>query len=163
MRTSTTDQKRPLGDLRAANRQDSIDAPAMVWRRHRRELKKIFFSPPSKCPIDLIGPLANGRILIRLHGASFAEDRPVARRRAAARPRVIGGNASPRSPAFFQRTFPVFKSFSKVYYARIVKSPLISALLGCDLRTAPGVLYVRNGPASHLRRNLRVIYACIYL
>ena len=48
--------------------------------------------------------------------------------RAAARPRVIGGNASPRSPAFFQRTFPVFKSFSKVYYARIVKSPLISAL-----------------------------------
>ena len=53
---------------------------------------------------------------------------PVARRRAAARPRVIGGSASPRSPEFFQKTSPVFKSFSKVYYARIVKSPLIPAL-----------------------------------
>ena len=67
-------------------------------------------------------------MLIRLHDASFAEDRPVARRRAAARPRVIGGSASPRSPEFFQKTSPVFKSFSKVYYAGIVKSPLISAL-----------------------------------
>ena len=54
---------------------------------------------------------------------------PVARRRAAARPRVIGGSASPRSPEFFQKTSPVFKSFSKIYYARIVKSPLIPALV----------------------------------
>ena len=53
----------------------------------------------------------------------------MARRRAAARPRVIGGSASPRSPEFFQKTSPVFKSFSKVYYARIVKSPLIPALV----------------------------------
>ena len=68
---------------------------------------------------------------------------------------------APGALRFFQKTFPVFKSFSKVYYARIVKSPLISALLGCDLRTAParGVLYVRNGPASftpQFTRNLRV-------
>ena len=49
-------------------------------------------------------------------------------RRTAARSRVIRGSASPRSPEFFQKTSPVFKSFSKVYYARIVKSHLISAL-----------------------------------
>ena len=30
LRTSTTDQKRPPGDLRAANRQDSIDAAVMA-------------------------------------------------------------------------------------------------------------------------------------
>ena len=29
------------------------------WRRQCRELKKIFFSPPSTCPIDLFGSLAN--------------------------------------------------------------------------------------------------------
>ena len=57
-------------------------------------------------------------------------DRPVARRRAAARLRIIGGSAKPPEPGFFQKTSPVFKSFSKVYYARIVKSPLISALGG---------------------------------
>ena len=36
------------------------------WDRQFRELKKLFFSPPSKCPIDLFGPLANGRPLKRL-------------------------------------------------------------------------------------------------
>ena len=69
---------------------------------------------PSNAPIDLEEP---GGPRPRIH-----------RRRAAARPRVIGGSASPWSPEFFQKTSPVFKSFSKVYYARIVKSPLISAL-----------------------------------
>ena len=59
----------------------------------------------------------------------------MARRRAAARPRVIGGSASPRSPEFFQKTIPVFKSFSKVYYARIVKSPVISALRSTTRRS----------------------------
>ena len=29
------------------------------WRRQYRELKKLFFSPPRKCPIDLFGPVAN--------------------------------------------------------------------------------------------------------
>ena len=59
------------------------------------------------------------------------------------RPRVIGGSASPRSPEFFQKTSPVFKSFSKVYYARIVKSPLIPALQN----TSPSVLDVKKtGP-----------------
>ena len=53
----------------------------------------------------------------------------MARRRTAARSRVIRGSASPRSPGFFQKTSPVFKSFSKIYYARIVKSPLIPALV----------------------------------
>ena len=31
-----------------------------------RELKKLFFSAPSKRPIDLFGPVANGTILKRL-------------------------------------------------------------------------------------------------
>ena len=35
--------------------------------RQYRELKKLFFSAPSMCPIDLFGPLANGTILNRLH------------------------------------------------------------------------------------------------
>ena len=43
------------------------------WRRHCRELKKLYFRPPSKCPIDLFGPLANGTILKRLRRVpSFA-------------------------------------------------------------------------------------------
>ena len=42
------------------------------WRRQYRDIKKLFFSPPSKCPIDLFGPVANGRILKRLHVASFS-------------------------------------------------------------------------------------------
>jgi len=40
------------------------------WRRQYRELKKLFFSAPSKCPIDRFGPVANGTILKRLHVAS---------------------------------------------------------------------------------------------
>ena len=36
------------------------------WRRQYRELKKIFFSPPSMCPIDLFGPVANRTVLKRL-------------------------------------------------------------------------------------------------
>ena len=39
-----------------------------------------------------------------------------------------GGEAQPREPWSFQKTSSVFKSFSKAHYARIVKSPLISAL-----------------------------------
>jgi hypothetical protein len=39
------------------------------WLRQYRELKKLFFLPPSKRPIDLFGPLANRTILKRLHGA----------------------------------------------------------------------------------------------
>ena len=37
----------------------------------------------------------------------------MARRRAAARPRVIGGNASPRSPAFFSKNLPGFQKLFK--------------------------------------------------
>ena len=36
------------------------------WRRHYRELKKLIFSAPSKCPTDLFRPLANGMILKQL-------------------------------------------------------------------------------------------------
>ena len=38
--------------------------------RQYRELKKLIFLAPSKCPIDLFGPLAHGRILKRLHARS---------------------------------------------------------------------------------------------
>ena len=39
------------------------------WRRQYRDLKKLLFLAPSKCPIDLFGPVANGRMLKRLHAA----------------------------------------------------------------------------------------------
>jgi hypothetical protein len=46
LRTSTTDQKRPLGDLRAAaNRQDSIDAAVMAGPSISRIKEIIFFAP----------------------------------------------------------------------------------------------------------------------
>ena len=43
--TSTTDQKRPPGDLRTTNRQDSTDAPAMVASSISRIKRNIFFGP----------------------------------------------------------------------------------------------------------------------
>ena len=67
LRTSTTYPKRTPGDLRAANRQDSIGAAVMAGPSISR-IKKKFFSPPSKCPIDLFGPVSNRTILRRLHG-----------------------------------------------------------------------------------------------
>ena len=42
--TSTTDQKRPPGDLRAANRQDSIDAAVMAGPSTSQIKKIIFFA-----------------------------------------------------------------------------------------------------------------------
>ena len=68
LRATTADPKRPQGDLRATNRQDSTGAAAMAGPSISR-IKKIIFSPPSKCPIDLFGPLANGTILKRLRDA----------------------------------------------------------------------------------------------
>ena len=65
----STDPRRPLGDLRAPNRQDPPTRPS--WRdRQYRELKKLIFLAPGKCPIDLSGLLANGTILKRLHERS---------------------------------------------------------------------------------------------
>ena len=49
---------------------DRIPSTRPSWRdRQYRELKKIFFSPPSKCPIDLFGPVSNRTTLKRLHVA----------------------------------------------------------------------------------------------
>ena len=45
LRTSPTDQKRPPGDLRAANRQVSIDAPAKAPSSVSRHPEFIFFGP----------------------------------------------------------------------------------------------------------------------
>ena len=44
LRTSTTDQKRSPGDLRATNRQDSIDAAVMAGPSISRIKKNIFFA-----------------------------------------------------------------------------------------------------------------------
>ena len=38
------------------------------WDRQYRDIKKLIFSPPSKCPIVLSGPVANGTILKQMHG-----------------------------------------------------------------------------------------------
>ena len=49
---------------------DRIPSTRPPWRRRQfRGLKKLFFSAPSTCPIDLFGPVADGRILERLHVA----------------------------------------------------------------------------------------------
>ena len=54
-------------------RMDRILPARPPWRRRQfRELKKLIFLAPSKCPIDLFGSLANGRILKRLHGFQLA-------------------------------------------------------------------------------------------
>ena len=61
-----------LGDLgeTAGPRIDRIQpARPPWWDRQFRELKKLIFSPPSKCLIDLFGPLANRTALKRLHAA----------------------------------------------------------------------------------------------
>ena len=55
-----------LGDLGETSgpRIDRIQPARTPWRRRQhRELKKLLFSPPSTCPIDLFGPLANRTIL----------------------------------------------------------------------------------------------------
>ena len=52
---------------------DRIPSTRPSWRdRQYRELKKIIFSPPSKCTIDLFGPLANRTVLRRRQGMSLA-------------------------------------------------------------------------------------------
>ena len=43
--------------------------PPWLDRRYR-DIKKLIFSAPSTCPIDLFGPLANGTVPKRLHVAS---------------------------------------------------------------------------------------------
>jgi hypothetical protein len=52
---------------------DRIPPTRPPWR-HRlyRELKKLIFSAPRKCPIGRFGPQTNGRILKRLHAREFA-------------------------------------------------------------------------------------------
>ena len=61
-----------LSELRETSgpRIDRISPAHPPWRRRQfRELKKIIFSAPRKCPIDLFGPRANRTILKRLHVA----------------------------------------------------------------------------------------------
>ena len=46
---------------------DRIPPTRPPWRRRQyRELKKLLFSPPSKCPIDLFGRIANRTSLKQL-------------------------------------------------------------------------------------------------
>ena len=65
---------------------DRILSTQPPWRdRQYRELKKLFFSPPSKCPIDLFGPVANRAILKQLHVTSRSSSRNPRRRSATPR------------------------------------------------------------------------------
>ena len=63
-------------------RNDRIPQSRPSWRdRQYRELKKLIFPAPRKCPIDLFGPVANGRILKRLQsrfGCMLVTYRPLA-------------------------------------------------------------------------------------
>ena len=56
-----------LSDLRETSgpRIDSIPLARLTTSAPR--IKKLFFLPPSKCPIDLFGPVSNRTILKRLH------------------------------------------------------------------------------------------------
>ena len=59
-----------LGNLRetSGSRIDRIPPTRPPWwRRQYRELKELIFSPLSKCPIGLFGPLANRTTLRWLH------------------------------------------------------------------------------------------------
>ena len=85
LHATTADPKRTPGDLRAANRQDSIGAAVMAGPSISR-IKIFFFSPPSTCPIDLFGPVWNRTILKRLHGASRSSSRNPLRSRATVKP-----------------------------------------------------------------------------
>ena len=53
---------------------DRIPPTRRPWRRRQyRDIKKLIFLTPSKCPIGLFGPVANQTTLKRLHAAlSFA-------------------------------------------------------------------------------------------
>ena len=46
----------------------AVAVEACAEDRQYRDIKELIFSAPSKCPIDLFGPLANGTILKRLLG-----------------------------------------------------------------------------------------------
>ena len=53
LRTSSTDQKRPLGDLRTTNRQDSTDAPAMAASSVSRHQEINFCGPQESSYLSL--------------------------------------------------------------------------------------------------------------
>ena len=70
----------------SGQRTDRIPSTRPSWRdRQHRELKKLFFSPPSKCAIDLFGPVLNRTILTQLHVASRSSLRNPRRRSATPR------------------------------------------------------------------------------
>jgi len=61
-----------LGDPRktCGPRIDRFPSTRPPWQRRQfRELKKLIFSAPRKCPIDLFGPLANRTVLKQLQAA----------------------------------------------------------------------------------------------
>ena len=55
------------------------------WRRQYRDIKQFIFLAPSKCPIDLFGPVSNGTILKQLHVTSRSSSRNPRRRSATPR------------------------------------------------------------------------------
>ncbi len=64
---SSNDPRRPRGhESTGFHRRGRLERPSIS------RIKKINFSPPRKCPIDLFGPVANRTILKRLHDASKA-------------------------------------------------------------------------------------------
>ena len=68
-----------LGDPRETSgpQIDRIPSTRPPWRdRQYRELKKLFFSAPSKCSIVLFGPVSNRTILKQLHSVALTSPRP---------------------------------------------------------------------------------------
>ena len=55
---------------------DRIPPTRRPWRRRQyRDIKKLIFLTPSKCPIDLCGPVANRRILKQMHGVHIKSNK----------------------------------------------------------------------------------------
>ena len=115
------------------------------WRRQYRELKKLFFSPPSKCAIDLFGPVANRAILKQLHVTSRSSSRNPRRR--SATPRLESKNLlAPRLQS------PIFPDQSPISN----QPPAGTPNLQCPMPVL-GYIQVPSTQARHSARSSQII------
>ena len=172
--TSSTDPRRLPRDLRATNRQDSTDAPAMVASSISR-IKKLIFLDPSKCPIDFCGPLGNRMILkqslltggLRKSAARRRRDRrdywmaqvgagfvdadsfsisALSERRSRAPFLAVAGRPGPRPRASAARFVPPWRRRPPPRAPRPRPAPRPSALRGAADRRARGRQIPRRRP-----------------
>ena len=104
---------------------------AMVASSSIARIKKNKFSAPSTCPIDLFGPLANGRILKQLHAAF----------------RVwLASVITAASSASFYKKLPVFALFELLL--------LVFRVIGLSFEVLQQAAHHSNGIQTALRRRM---------